>query len=56
MNTKASCKFMKMTTPQLLLRALREGRDEVDVPADIAGPARAAVTRMIAVGTPGRGE
>lgn len=56
MNANASCRFMKMTTPQLLLRALREGRDEVDVPAGIADRARTAVTRMIAVGTPGHGE
>jgi quinolinate synthase len=47
---------MKMTTPQLLLRSLREGRDEVNVPAEIAGPARRAVERMIAVGNPGSGE
>ncbi|MEO6887349.1 MAG: quinolinate synthase NadA [Jatrophihabitantaceae bacterium] len=56
MNANASCRFMKMTTPQLLLRALREGRDEVIVPAEIADRARQAVTRMIAVGAPGRGE
>ncbi|HEX7355038.1 MAG TPA: quinolinate synthase NadA [Mycobacteriales bacterium] len=56
MNSDASCRFMKMTTPQLLLRALREGRDEVQVPSDIADRARRSVTRMIAVGTPGGGE
>jgi quinolinate synthase len=47
---------MKMTTPELLLRALREGRDEVLVPADIASRARRAVERMIALGSPGGGE
>ena len=56
MNAKASCRFMKMTTPQLLLRALREGRDEVDVPADVAVRARAAVEKMIAIGRPGGAE
>ncbi len=56
MNPKASCRFMKMTTPELLLRCLREGRDEVDVPAEVAAPARRAVERMIAIGQPGGGE
>jgi quinolinate synthase len=56
MNPAASCRFMKMTTPELLLRALREGRDEVVVPAGVAGRARRAVERMIAIGTPGSGE
>jgi quinolinate synthase len=55
-NPKASCRFMKMTTPELLLRALREQRDEVTVPADVAARARRAVQRMIAIGTPGGGE
>jgi quinolinate synthase len=56
MNPRASCRFMKMTTPELLLRTLREGRDEVVVPAGVAARARRAVERMIAVGTPGGGE
>lgn len=56
MNPNAACKFMKMTTPQLLLRSLREGRDEVDVPAEIAEPARRTVERMIAIGKSGGGE
>jgi quinolinate synthase len=56
MNPAASCRFMKMTTPELLLRALREGRDEVVVPAGVAARARRAVERMIAIGTPGSGE
>jgi quinolinate synthase len=55
-NPKASCRFMKMTTPQLLLDCLREGRDEVHVPREVAGRARTAVERMIAIGTPGGGE
>jgi quinolinate synthase len=56
MNPKASCRFMKMTTPQLLVRCLREGRDEVVVPAETAARARRAVERMIALGAPGGGE
>jgi quinolinate synthase len=56
MNPQASCRFMKMTTPELLVRCLREGRDEVSVPADIAERARRSVERMVLVGTPGGGE
>ncbi|HEY0238049.1 MAG TPA: quinolinate synthase NadA [Friedmanniella sp.] len=56
MNPKASCRFMKMTTPELLLRALREGRDEVVVPAEVAGRARRAVERMLTIGVAGGGE
>jgi quinolinate synthase len=55
MNPKASCRFMKMTTPELLLRCLREGRDEVVIDSAIAGPARRAVERMVAVGVSGGG-
>jgi quinolinate synthase len=55
MNPEASCRFMKMTTPELLLRCLREGRDEVVIDAAIAEPARRAVERMIAVGASGGG-
>ena len=47
---------MKMTTPDLLLRALREGRDEVTVDPAVAERARLSVERMIAIGTPGGGE
>ena len=56
MNPQASCRFMKMTTAELLVRCLREGRDEVDVPREIADRARRAVERMVAIGTPGGGE
>jgi len=56
MNPQASCRYMKMTTPELLLRALREGRDEVTVDPVIAERARRAVERMIAIGNPGGGE
>jgi quinolinate synthase len=50
MNPKASCRYMKMITPSLLVRSLREGRDEVLVPEDVAARARGAVERMIAIG------
>jgi quinolinate synthase len=56
MNPQASCKFMKMITPERLVRCLREGRDEVDVPADVAVAARRSVERMVAIGNPGGGE
>jgi quinolinate synthase len=52
-NPKASCRFMKMITPELLLRCLREGRDEVEVPFDVAERARQSVERMVAIGKPG---
>ena len=48
-NPRATCHYMKMITPELLLRCLREGRDEVTVPAEIAAPARRAVERMLAI-------
>jgi quinolinate synthase len=51
-NPRAACPYMKMSTPEKLLRALREGRDEVTVDPDIAARARAAVEAMIALGTP----
>jgi quinolinate synthase len=52
-NPRATCHYMKMITPALLLRCLREGRDEVTVPADVAGPARRAVERMLAISPTG---
>ena len=55
MNPKASCKYMKMITPEKLLRTLRDGVFEIDVPSDIAEKARASVERMIAIGNPSRG-
>jgi quinolinate synthase len=55
MNPKASCRFMKMTTPDLLLRCLREGRDEVVIDPTVAERARLAVERMVAVGGSGGG-
>ncbi|WP_051341671.1 quinolinate synthase NadA [Pseudonocardia spinosispora] len=55
-NDRASCHYMKMITPEKLLRALREGRDEVTVDPAVADRGRAAVERMIAIGRPGGGE
>ncbi|SOC46263.1 quinolinate synthetase [Blastococcus aggregatus] len=51
-NSRASCPYMKMSTPEKLLRALREGRDEVTVDPQVAARARAAVEAMVAIGTP----
>ncbi len=55
-NDRASCRYMKMITPAKLLRALREGRDEVRVDPDLAARGRTAVQRMIEIGQPGGGE
>ena len=55
-NDRASCRYMKMITPAALLRSLREGKDEVHVDPEIAGRARGAVQRMIAIGQPGGAE
>jgi quinolinate synthase len=55
-NDRASCRYMKMITPAALLRALREGRDEVQVDPQVAERARGAVRRMIEIGKPGGGE
>ena len=55
-NERASCRYMKMITPEALLRSLRDGTDEVHVDAELAARGRAAVERMIAVGRPGGGE
>jgi quinolinate synthase len=55
-NDRASCRYMKMITPAALLRALREGKDEVHVDPSVAARARASVQRMIAIGQSGGGE
>lgn len=52
----AECRYMKMTTPEVLLRCLRDGTTEVHVDPGIADRARRAVEAMIAVGLPGTGE
>jgi quinolinate synthase len=54
-NPRATCRFMKMITPQLLLRSLREGRDEVTIAPEVAAPARRAVERMLAISPAGVG-
>jgi quinolinate synthase len=51
-NPKASCRFMKMITPELLVRCLREGRDEIQLPPEIVERARRSVERMVAIGKP----
>ena len=51
-NRAAVCKYMKMITPDKLLRSLQYGTDVVDVPREIADRARLSVERMIAIGTP----
>ena len=55
-NERASCRYMKMITPEKLLRSLRDGTDEVHVDPELAARGRAAVQRMIAIGRPGGGE
>jgi quinolinate synthase len=55
-NERASCRYMKMITPEALLRCLRDGTDEVHVDPDLAARGRAAVQRMIAIGRPGGAE
>jgi len=55
-NPKASCKFMKMITPEKLINALRNETDVVEVDPEVAARARQAVERMVAIGRPGGGE
>jgi quinolinate synthase len=55
-NDRASCTYMKMITPDALLRSVREGTDEVHVDPELAARGRRAVQRMIAIGQPGGGE
>ena len=53
-NDRAQCPYMKLTTPEVLHRCLRDGTTEVRVEPDVAARARRAVDAMIAVGTPSR--
>ncbi len=53
---RASCRYMKMITPEKLLRCLRDDVYDVTVPPPVAGRARTAVQRMIRIGAPGGGE
>lgn len=55
-NPHATCRYVKMISPGALLRSLREGKDEVIVPQDVADRARNAVERMLAIGRPKDGE
>jgi quinolinate synthase len=55
-NPAAACRYMKLTTPKSLLRALRDGVHEVHIADEVADPARRAVQRMLAIGTAGAGE
>ena len=55
-NDRASCRYMKMITPEALLRSLREGIHEIHVDPDVAARARASVQRMVEIGRPGGGE
>jgi len=50
-NPNAECVYMKMTTPDVLLRCLRDGTTEVEVDPNIASRARRAVEAMISVGS-----
>jgi quinolinate synthase len=49
-NPKADCRYMKMITPEKLVRSLRENVFEVTVDPDIAVRARRAVERMVELG------
>ena len=49
-NEAAHCRFMKMITLPKLRDALREGRFEVKVPAEVAERARLPIERMVAIG------
>jgi quinolinate synthase len=50
LDADAVCRYMKMITPEKLLRSLREGVYEITVPEDVAARARRAVERMVAIG------
>ncbi len=51
-NDRAECTYMKMITAEKLLRSLRDGVEEVDVPPETTERARRAVKRMVALGSP----
>ncbi|MCZ9294042.1 quinolinate synthase NadA [Corynebacterium meitnerae] len=55
-NPQASCTYMKMITPEKLVASLRDMKDEVTVPEDVAAKARQSLEHMIAIGNPGSGE
>ena len=47
---EASCEFMKIITPESLLRSLRERNYEIHVPEDARQRSSAAVERMVGIG------
>jgi len=49
-NPKADCKYMKMITPEKLVRSLRENVFEVTIDPDVAARARRSVERMVELG------
>jgi quinolinate synthase len=49
-NEDAVCRYMKTITPDALLRSLRDGVFEIDVPEDVRARAARAVERMIELG------
>jgi quinolinate synthase len=49
-NPRAECKYMKMITPEKLVRTLRDSVYEVTVEPEIAARARRAVERMVELG------
>jgi len=48
-NEAAHCRFMKMITLPKLRDSLRDGVNEVKVPAEIAERARLPIERMVAI-------
>jgi quinolinate synthase len=46
----AVCPNMKRITPEKVLWSMEEQRHQVTVPAEVAGPARRAIERMLALG------
>jgi quinolinate synthase len=51
-NPRAQCPYMKMTTPDVLTRCLRDGVTEVTLDPEVARRARGAVEAMVAAGAP----
>src|SRR3954449_5239910 len=49
-NERASCAYMKVTTLPKVRAALIHNQHRITVPADIAGRARLAIERMVAIG------
>lgn len=49
-NEKASCAYMKVTTLPKVKRALETMTHRITVPTDVAGRARRAIERMVAIG------